>query len=377
LRRRILYAISGHGYGHATRSLVIAAEVLRRYPDVRIVYSTSVPPEFLLRSGACRGGEEGPGGTDADREEIRCAAYEPGTSERTCFEVDPEATRAAYRRWSADLPARLDAEADHLRSGGYAGVISDIAALPIAAAARAGIPAVAVSNFTWDWILAPILGPDPALRALPGEIAAQYGSARTYLRLPLHPEPHPFREAIDLPLVGRRATAPAARVRELLGLPPAGSRPLVLLSIGGLRAGDWPRIRADAAGMDFVVVGPLPVEVPGSALRLLPESLDLRFEDLVGAADAVLGKPGYGICSECAANGTPLVAVERTGFAEYAALRAGMPAFVPFREMSRADFFAGRWRAALEEVLARGRPEPPPPTGAAEAAARIGTLLSL
>ena len=81
----------------------------------------------------------------------------------------------------------------------------------------------------------------------------------------------------------------------------------------------------------------------------------VRYEDLVGACDAVMTKPGYGIVAECIANGTPMVYTARGRFAEYDCLVAGIEAHLPNAFISQDDLHAGRWSDALETVFARGR----------------------
>jgi hypothetical protein len=371
---RILFAITGHGYGHATRSLAIAKELLAARPGVDILFSTTVPVDFLARARRWSSpeGDIDPG--------YRMQGYEPGTAESNCFQVDVEATKRLYRTFEAERERRIEEETSFLASGGYRGVISDIAAVPIAAAARAGIPSVAVSNFTWDWILRPVLQGDPALERIPAAIASDYLGAEIYLRLPFHPSEHPFRGVHDVPIVGRRSRYPAGKCRRLLGLPESSPRPMVLVAIGGLRAGDWPRVevRTDL-DLDFLVVGDLPILFPPGRARFLPDRLpaDLGFEDLVGMVDAVLSKPGYGMASECAANGTPFVLIERIGFAETAAIRSGIARYVPSRDLPLPDFFAGRWDDALEGVLSEGRKAPPEEDGARECALKIVQVFGL
>jgi hypothetical protein len=377
---RVLFAITGHGYGHATRSLAIARLLRSFYPGTRITYSTSVPREFLDRSGAHLASAGGRGAQDAPAETLRPMGYEPGTAEASCFEVDVSATRALYRPFADEIEERIEADAKLLREGGYRGVISDIASIPIAAAARAGLPSIAISNFTWDWILDPLLQGDPALAGLPRVLASHYGRGDIYLRLPFHPPDHPFKKAVDLPLIGRSASLSREDALRRLGLPVDSRRPLVLVSIGGLKVGKWPRtLVQDSRGMDFVVVGDLPIDFSESRALFLPDDLGklLGFADLVRAADVVLAKPGYGTCSECAANGTPMVGIERRGFAETPWLTGGLGRYVAYRDLSLEDFFAGRWEAPLSEVVRAGRSAPLAENGAEAAVRSIGEVLGL
>jgi len=103
----------------------------------------------------------------------------------------------------------------------------------------------------------------------------------------------------------------------------------------------------------------------------------LRYEDLVAAVDIVLTKPGYGIVSECIANGTRLLYTSRGRFREYDIFIEQMPHFLPCQFLSLRDLSAGRWNAAIGNLLAKPFPDHRPDTNGAEiAAAKIDTMLS-
>ena len=102
----------------------------------------------------------------------------------------------------------------------------------------------------------------------------------------------------------------------------------------------------------------------------------LRYEDLVGAVDVVATKPGYGIISECVANGTDLLYTDRGDFAEYAVLVEAMPAMVRAEFLSHDELFGGNWDESLIRLQRRPRPPDVPATnGAAIVAAAIRDLL--
>jgi L-arabinokinase len=77
----------------------------------------------------------------------------------------------------------------------------------------------------------------------------------------------------------------------------------------------------------------------------------LKYEDLVAAVDVVVSKPGYGIVSECVANGTPLLYTSRGRFAEYEVMVAQMPRMLRCRHITQDDLLAGRWRAGVDTLL--------------------------
>ena len=86
------------------------------------------------------------------------------------------------------------------------------------------------------------------------------------------------------------------------------------------------------------------------------EQADIRYEDLVSAADVVVSKPGYGIVSECIANQTALLYTSRGVFAENDVLVAGMKPVVRSRFISQDDLRSGQWEPSIRALLAE--PEP-------------------
>jgi L-arabinokinase len=146
----------------------------------------------------------------------------------------------------------------------------------------------------------------------------------------------------DVPLVARRSTRTRADIRTALGCP--DDRPVVLLSFGAYGA-DLP-VEDVARANRFTLIA-APREPPSG----------LRYPDLVAASDVVITKPGYGIVSECIANGAALLYTSRGHFPEYEVFVAAMPRLLRCRYISQDDLLAGRWSDAIEALLR----QPPPP----------------
>jgi len=156
--------------------------------------------------------------------------------------------------------------------------------------------------------------------------------------------------------------------RKLLGL---GDRPVALLSFGGLGIQSFePRVLAPLTEFQFLTVGALGSASGNVRVASAAEmgGLGLRYEDLVGAVDVVVTKPGYGIVSDAIGAGSRIVYTERGDFPEYPLLVAEMARYVPCAHVTNADLMAGRLRHALKEVLAQPVPPPPDLSGAAAAA---------
>jgi len=360
-----MLALTSHGLGHLTRSLAVGRELRRLHPEVSLVVATTVPEARVAR--------------DLPPPFVhRAVDYEPGTSQRNCFELDAAGTRETYRRFLGERDERLRREKRFLREAACTAVVSDIPALPVRAASQLGLPAVGLANFTWDWILEPFFSGSGA-DSVPEILASDYASGSVHLRLPFGPETSPFPRSEPVPLVSRRATLEAAELRRLLGLPEEDAF-LAVVCPGGWNADAWSPIHVPGCeGFRFLTVGDLPVTAE-APLRSLAHDLPagVSFPDLVAAADVVLAKPGYGIASECLAHRTALVAIERPGFREAPLLVGQFRDLGPGAELSLADFFAGSWERSLRDALACETPwAPVSPDATRRVAERLGELLEL
>jgi L-arabinokinase len=273
---------------------------------------------------------------------------------------------------------RVRAESRALRSANARLVVADLPPLGIAAANEAGVPAVALGNFSWDWVYRAYDGGED----LSVRIAEAYSTACLALRLPMWGGFDAFRRIVDLPFIARRSRRHPDEVRRHFGFPM--DRPLVLVSFGGYGV-DGLDLEALAGlpGYGVVVSASLPIgpsgqrlgDTAGGSLVALDETAMYRdgfqYEDIVRAVDAVMTKPGYGIIAECLANDTALIYTSRGRFIEYDVLVSAMPEFLRCGFIAQDDFFAGRWSAALDEVLAQPAPPRQPGTGGAAAAAEL------
>ncbi|KAM0791885.1 hypothetical protein ACM66B_004140 [Microbotryomycetes sp. NB124-2] len=81
---------------------------------------------------------------------------------------------------------------------------------------------------------------------------------------------------------------------------------------------------------------------------------DVYVPDLTATADVVLGKLGYGTCSETISAATPFVYVPRPLFIEEFGLRRLMQQRGTCVELSRTDFEAGRWQYHVQRAFELG-----------------------
>jgi L-arabinokinase len=267
-----------------------------------------------------------------------------------------------------------------LRELGAGLIVGDIPPLAFAVGAAAGIPSIALGNFTWDWIYADY----PRVRLAPSllpTIRGAYAKASMALRLPMSGGFDSFANVRDIPFIARHATRSREEVTKLLKLP--SDKPLVLTSFGtygvpGLDTDALAKLkRYVAITVESQPVGRTKKETPpserrGSLVSVNEEAMydaGVRYEDLVGAATAVVTKAGYGIISESIANDTAVLYTSRGHFPEYEVLVEEMPKYVRSAFISQEDLFAGKWDSHLDKLLAQPKPKKKADTSGAHVAA--------
>jgi hypothetical protein len=366
----IVFFISGHGFGHASRQVEIINALTAGPRPPAIVLRTAVDPGLLAR-------------TLRRPYTLLTGPCDSGVVQRDSITHDDKASVEAARTFYATFEAHIADEVRRLGEYRPALIVGDIPPLAFATASRLGIPSLAIANFTWDWIYAAM--PDFE-RDAPGVLATIRGAYRRATRalaLPFTGGFEVFPTSGPLPLVARHAEAAPATTRarlRSLGVPTEG--PLALLSFGGYGLpsldvtrvsglDDWTLVTTDRTSGTGTA---------GARVVMLPESIfregDVRYEDLVAAAEIVVSKPGYGIIAECAANETALVYTSRGAFREYDVLVRDLPRYVRSAFLSQEDLRAGRWRPAFAEALAAPRPAPARAEGAAVAAQIIEAWLA-
>jgi len=347
----IVFYISGHGFGHATRDLEIIRHLQQRRPGTPIIVRTSVPAWFLAKSAR------------ASIDVQPCEA-DTGIVQIDSLQLDEVETIRQATAFYRQFDARVEMEAGILKTAGASIVVGDVPPLAFAAAARAGIPSIAVANFTWDWIYAAYTGFHDDASTVLATIQDAYANADLALRLPFAGGFTTLPSVRDVPLVARHSRRTRDANRRLLDV--SDRRPVVLASFGGHGAHlPFERV-AETQNVTLIVTDYEAKAMKEQAAfdgrlrcftRQALEQADIRYEDLVSAADVVVSKPGYGIVSECIANRTALLYTSRGMFAENDVLVAGMQPVVRSRFISQDDLRSGQWEPAIRALLAE--PEPP------------------
>ncbi|MDR2593121.1 MAG: hypothetical protein LBC59_10040 [Chitinispirillales bacterium] len=318
----ILYYITSHGYGHAVRSAAVCnalfeavgacdrpanvgADIDRDGLRLRLTVCTDIPQAFF-------------------KEELpfphnwRAGGFDVGCLQSDGVSVLMKETLAAYKEISVNNRLRLDEEVRWCKFNNVDCVISDITPFAFDVAHKAGIPSVAISNFTWHDIYSPYVERFPEYGEMLAEMADQYRKAS--IALTLHPSlPMPvFERKKPIHILGRRGVDRREEICRHFGIDRGKRLGVIYVGNFGLDRVDWRRLEK-FDGWEFVGVYPLPGN-PNNYHLVAKEQF--RYQDLSASADAVIAKMGYGVFSESILNGIPLVYLPREDFAEFPVLDA-------------------------------------------------------
>jgi len=318
----ICIVCSAHGFGHVTRQLEVARRLMARGTEVTLF---TAAPEAVVREWT------------PDIEMVPWTA-DVGIVQADSLTEDHAATVQLVQQRSTSERVHTLAQALSTRRPDL--VVADCPPIALEAARRAGIPAVAVGNFTWPWIyrntpgldtcadlLEPWQHPHPAASLWPGPGMPGFASVKAF------------------GLVGRKAT-------DVPDLAPGH----VLVSFGGLGLADLNDRLPVIAGVRWLLAPPMPaLDRPDCTwLEGVP------YPALVAASEVVVTKPGYGIFAETALNGARLLWVPRGHFPEARFITRAMEE----RGDRRVDLAAGAspadWRKALSLAVPRRMAEPRP-----------------
>jgi hypothetical protein len=346
----LLVALTAHGFGHTTQTAPVVNALRKRLPALRLTLSTDVPHDLLAARFE---------GT---------FAHVPGTREvgmvmNSAVDVLAEESAHAYARLHANWQHKIVIEAARLKKLNPDLVLANVPYLTLAAARRAGIPAVALCSLNWADMYAHYCASHPDSEKIHAQILAAYNSADVFLQTEPSMPMHSIRTRRSIGPVARLGKNRRAEINARLGL--VGDERLVLIAPGGitlpLPIENWPRIPK----VRWLVMQDWGVDHP-DALPL--ETLRMHFIDVMCSCDALLGKPGYGSFAEAACNGVPVLYVSRDGWPEQSYLIAWLQQHGRCLEVPRAALDKGDIAAALERLWKMPVPACPVLSGAQQAA---------
>ena len=305
--KTILFYISGHGYGHVVRMSEVIREIQGLHPSWRILARTQAPREML-----------------PNEVEYSSSDVDSGVKESEAgILVDEAATIEGLQRLLENWDTLVQQEIGFVLQNAVDLIVADVPPIAGDIAHGAGIPCIAISNFTWDWIY------EPYAQQHVGRLEQAYSRMDVFVRLPFAQSDRldRFRRIVDAPLIARRSsipppTASKIRTRVLLGSRAQVAEPA------------FERAQAEAPEFEFVI----PPTGEG-------------FPEALASCDLVLAKLGFSVLAESIAMRKPVLYPPRVNFREELILQAEAPEHLPALPIPLDEFYSGNWGPYLRTLL--------------------------
>jgi len=345
----VVVALSGHGFGHIGQTAPVIRALRERVPDLHVTLRTSAPTHKLKERF----------GSDIM---IDPAQVDIGVTQTDALHIQHAETALAYQNFHEDWDRKVEREAQALRALTPHLLLANVPYLPLAAALRVGIPAVAMSSLNWFDIYNHLYGDRPEAESILMQMCEAYSAAQVFLKL----EPGmPMASLPNTLAIGPIAQIGHARREEIAArLHLAPDERLVVLSLGGMEmrppTDAWPEL----PGLCLVV----PDDWRSRRSRTVSlEKLGLSFLDVLWSCDALITKPGYGSFAEAACAGIPVLYVERADWPEASHLIDWLERKGRCAPITTEQWLSGDIAGKLNELSRIRKPPAVRPTGVDQA----------
>ena len=334
----ILYYITGHGYGHAVRASVICNRLDRSH---HLTMCTSIPRRFF------------------DEEltrpfTYRATAFDCGCLQSNAVTVDIDATVDAYKLIADSNAMLLHHEVAWCKEQQVSIIIADITSFAFEVANAAGLPSVAITNFTWYDIYEPYLLKRPDFAPYLNTIRTQYGYADVLLALsPAMPMAY-FKKRREMPLLGRIGTTRRRAIAERYAIDPHKKLALIYLGDFGMSRINWQAL-ASLTGWHFAGLYAFD-DAPDNYTVI--DKKEFRYQDIIASVDCMVTKLGYGSVAECFLHGVPVLFTPRNDFAEHPYLLQAVTQWGHGYSLPATAFEHLQWGPALNSISLNSKPLP-------------------
>jgi hypothetical protein len=346
-------AISGHGYGHAAQVVPVLNALAKLIPNLHAVLRTTVPASFFRDRLTI------PWDLQAVQQDVGCIQHGP-------LEIHVPATWQAHAQFHAEWEQRVEEEAAAIQVAAPAVILADTPYLAASAGNTAGVPVVALANFTWIEALTPFVDPkQPDHEAILETMRHSYRHANLALRIAPGLALADFSNVVDIGPIAETVPSQRVTIRRKLGM--REDERLVLLAFGGIPLNTLPWEQMDRIKGYHFIVSSVPIR-PSPRIHVA-STIAQSFSTLMASVDLVMTKPGYGTIAEAVALGVPVVYVRRYNFADEAPLVEFLHRHGRGYELTLTDFHSGNWEPAFDAIARTDASiHPPAATGPLDAA---------
>jgi UDP:flavonoid glycosyltransferase YjiC (YdhE family) len=326
MMKTIAYYISDYGYGHASRSIAIIRELLRKVQKLRVVICHSFAMPFIQDSLSEFG--------------MRVIYHTVKTDvgyvlHNHSLQADKDRLKQELKKFLDELPVVIDHEVSVLKELDVQCIVTDISFLAIEVAEQIDVPSIGISNFTWYTAYQGMIEDKHILK----QLKSSYDKMTYFYEIAGSNEPWErmkpygyFSRKTDLVEVNR--------FKQLFNSD--GTKNIVFMPIGlKIDIGDISNLPIwDDPNCVFVVSQNM--NVHHSNVHQVPTGYN-EVQNIVAASDLVISKAGWGTCAEAVIARKPLLLIERKGFNEdqnttEALLADQLAKVVQWEELKKIDF---------------------------------------
>ncbi len=364
----IAYFISPHGFGHAARACAVMEaisrwRVVKNAVPVCFEIFTTVPRWFFVES------------LQDTFYTYHSLATDIGMVQKNPLEEDLDATIERLQELVPYDRILVDGLTTELKANGCQIVLCDIAPVGIVAAQAAGLPAVLIENFTWDWIYQGYLEQEPRFEPFIHFFRDVFEHAEYHIQSEPICAPSKQANLLTSP-IGRTPRTPRHVIRDKFSIP-ANRRAALVTAFQN--KDDIPAY-FESNEYFWVITG---IEPAGSDRHhtqcstnqvILPRQGGFYHPDLVNACDVVIGKAGYSTLAEAYLCDMPFIYLRREGFRETQILADFIRRESGGFEISQPDLLKDDWIERLNQLLAERPARQMKANGADQVAEFINTL---
>jgi uncharacterized protein (TIGR00661 family) len=332
----IVYFISDHGLGHATRSIAIVRSLLECDLEITVNIHTSKPMSLVKKS--LFSSEE------QHRVDFHKQANDLGfIGDKITGKIDYRSTAKKVKSWIQDwYSSYLFDEYRYLRARDVDLIVSDIAPQPFLLAKKLQIPSIAISNFIWlDIYQNSAFNLDDL-----DSIWKAYREASFGLILPFNLDNTVFRSTMETHLVSRNPTRSKDQMYESLELD-FSSRVIYAGTVTSLKnpfLEEW----TEDDDIAFILGGQS--DITRHNVRTIPLT-DPEGQDYIACSDLALIKVGYGCVSEAIRSRIPIIGVDFAQTTETIFIKKIIENLGIGVCITAEEYFEGKWKEHIPSVL--------------------------
>lgn len=335
--------VSGHGFGHISRSLEAILQILIRNPEWTATIHSPRGEEFASSLNV-----SGIWGKVRSRIRFRKTRSDVGIVQKDSLGMDLDSTESEILEFKKNKDYLIETETEYLKKERPEIIWSDSSSLPFLISSNLRIPSLFLGNFTWDYIYS--YYKSSIFQKYSEELNKEYALCDLGLVLPLSCPVTSIPKTKKIGLLGRKPNLNKEEARRYYGFEEGIEYYLFSFGAYGIDSShfDW---REWDPSKRRIVIGGIEWKIEAkNNLGIVTIPL-CHYPDLLRASDFVLTKPGYGILSESYFAGTPILYTDRGNFPEYKYLVEALQSQYKSSYISHKDLFSFRWEEASRNAI--------------------------